>query len=264
MHKDVKSRDKWQKRIQRGTIFFFLTFCLIGNLAAQNLPLPTGFINDFAGIMNSRDAAAAEALASAVKEKTGAELALVTINSYAPFASLDEFSLALAGTWGIGERGKDNGILLVLAMTEREIKIEVGYGLEGAIPDSAAGRILDNAVIPAFQEGDFSGGLLKGLESIASLVVKEAGVELSGFDLPEVTEANAPPPIVVAIFTLFIWVLIVAVFLALAIRRRGRGFSSSRSIIGTFGGGGRSFGGGGSFRGFGGGSFGGGGAFRRF
>ena len=263
MHKDVKGMERRQMGIQRGAILFLLTFCLIGNLAAQNLPLPTGFVNDFVGIMNSRDAAAARDLAAAVKEKTGAELALVTVNSYAPYASINDFSLALAESWGIGERNKDNGILLILAMTEREVRIEVSYGFEGAIPDSAAGRILDNVVIPAFREGDFSGGLLAGFENIASLVVKEMGVELPGYDLPEVNEANGPSSVFVAIFTLFIWVLVVVVFLILALRRRGRGYSSGRSIIGTFGGGGRSFGGG-SFRGFSGGSFGGGGAFRRF
>jgi uncharacterized protein len=109
--------------------------------------------------MKAEDKQAVESLAASVREKTGAELALVTVMSFAPYASIEEFSTALMEAWGAGERSKDNGVLLVLAMNEREVKIEVGYGLEGAIPDSAAGRILDTVVIPAFRKDDFSGGL---------------------------------------------------------------------------------------------------------
>ena len=261
-----------RKLFRQGVFLFILAVCLIPGLAAQNLPRPSGFVNDFAGVMKAQDARAAESLAAAVKQKTGAELALVTVKSFAPYGSIDEFSLALAEAWGVGEKGKDTGVLLVLAMAEREVKIEVGYGLEGAIPDSVAGRILDTAVIPAFRAGDFSGGLEKGFETIAALVAKEKGVDLAGFNLPAAEKVygsgNGGDPFSLLFGALlggngFFWIFVLVILLRLL--RRGRrgfrsgGFGSGRSF-GSRGGGFRS----GGFGGFGGGSFGGGGASRRF
>jgi uncharacterized protein len=256
-----------KKTFQRSLFLFVLAFCLLPCLAAQRLPAPSGFVNDFAGVMNIQDAEAVESLAAAVKEKTGAELALVTVESFAPYAStIEEFSLALAEAWGVGERNKDNGVLLVLAMTEREVRIEVGYGLEGAIPDSAAGRILDTAVIPAFQQNDFSGGLREGCRAIAAYVVKEKELDLAEFDLPEnlirSSESNNTMGKVLSFLFpgIFLLMIVMSILLSRRTQKTGGIFRS-----GGFGSG-NSFGssGGGSFGGFSGGSFGGGGASRRF
>jgi uncharacterized protein len=255
-----------KKLFPRSLFLFVLAFCLLPCLAAQRLPAPSGFVNDFAGIMKAQDAEAVESLAAAVKEKAGAELALVTVESFVPYAStIEEFSLALAEAWGVGERGKDNGVLLVLAMSEREVRIEVGYGLEGAIPDSVAGRILDTVVIPAFQAGDFSGGLREGCRAIAAYVVKEKGLELADFDLPETLIRSSgsvrSAGIAFSIFSLFVlFIIIMALINSRRVLRTGGVFRS-----GGFGSG-SSFGssGGSSFGGFSGRSFGGGGASRRF
>ena len=252
---------------KRGLLILLLAAC--ATAFAQNLPKPSGFVNDFAGVMRGEDVREAESLAAAVKDKTGAEIALVTVKTYAPFASIDEFSLALAQAWGVGEKGKDTGVLLVLAMAEREVKIEVGYGLEGAIPDSAAGRILDTAIIPAFKAGDFSGGLVNGYKAIAALAAKEKGVELTGFGLPEAVEPGAPDsgPLFNLFSALFaggnilFWILVFIIIMRLSRRARKGGtfgFGGFGSRSGGFGGSG------GGFRGFGGGGFGGGGASRRF
>ena len=266
------------RNFPRGVILFIFSFYLFSGLAAQKLqgqnlpgqglPRPTGFVNDFAGVMKREDVEKAERLAAAVKDKTGAELAIVTIGSYAPYATISDYSLALAQEWGIGEKGQDTGVLLLLAMQEREVRIEVGYGFEGAIPDSMAGRILDTIVIQSFREGDFSGGLLKGLEAIAGVVAKEKGVELEGFNLVAIDE-KAPGSEFISLLPLLIFLVILVLATNRRFRRMGggnlaRGFGSS--IYRGFGGGGfrGGFGGGGGFRGFGGGSFGGGGAFRRF
>ena len=243
------------------------------NLQGQSLPTPTGYVNDFAAVMKTQDVQQAERLAAAIKDKTGAELSIVTIESYAPYGTIETYSLDLAQSWGIGEKGKDTGIMLLLSVNEREVRIEVGYGFEGAIPDSMAGRILDTTVIPSFREGDFSGGLLKGLEAIAAVVAKEKGVEIEGFSLPEIKEneaffssfADGAITIVAAII-----VLLLFFSPAFIVRRVLRNIFGGSLIgrSGSFGGGGRSFGGGGfsggGFRSFGGGSFGGGGASRRF
>ncbi|MDR1306074.1 MAG: TPM domain-containing protein [Treponema sp.] len=230
-------------------------------LAAQSaLPAPGGlsgftFTHDFAGLMGWADRAWLEELAEALEQKTGVQLAVVTVPSRAPYGSIEEYAEALFNAWGIGQKGEDTGVLLVLAMEEREIKIETGYGLEGALPDSVCGRILDRTVIPAFGEGRFSGGLVLGAEAIAAAVAGEK-LEIS----PEAAADTGKDwfGIVFAVI-LFILVFCIIVF----------GGGSSRGG-GSFHSGG-SFHGGGSFRGgsfrgggFGGGRSGGGGASRKF
>jgi len=256
-----------KKLFPRAFFLFVLGCCLLPCLAAQSLPKPSGFVNDFAKVMKAKDADAVESLAAAVKEKTGAELALVTVDSYAPYATISDYSIALAEAWGVGERNKDNGIILVLAMTEREVRIEVGYGLEGAIPDSVAGRILDTVVIPAFQNDDFSGGLREGCRAIAAYVVKENGLELADFDLSEnlIRSSRSNDILNIVIPLIFVLAFIFIPVFRYAILRSVLGTGASVFRSGGFGSG-SSFGssGGGSFGGFGGGSFGGGGASRRF
>jgi uncharacterized protein len=236
-------------------------------LGAQDLPKASGFVNDFAGVMTAADIRAVEDLASVLQEKTGAELAVVTVQSYAPYATLDEFSLALADAWGIGKKGEDTGALLILAVTERRVKIEVGYGLEGAIPDSAAGRILDSAVIPDFRQNNFSAGLLKGAWAIAAAVAREKGIDPGELNIPagaspRPAAQDAPPDIGGLVWILLLFFLfggrfflpmLLGGFLGMGMGgRRSGGFSSG------------GFGSSRSFRGFGGGGFGGGGASRGF
>jgi uncharacterized protein len=265
-------------RFPGNSILFLCVFAwyAAAALAGQDLPQPAGFVNDFAGVMNQADREAAENLALAIRQKTGAELAVVTVPSCAPFASLDEFSLALAEHWGIGEKGKDTGALLILAVSERKVKLEVGYGLEGAIPDSVAGRILDTAVIPAFREGDFSRGLAQGARAIAAYIAKENGIYPREFNLETPPDGEAGYGD--GIFSLLLGGLFSGgsifffVFLLILLPRisgrggrrvyRSGGFGSGGFGSG-FGGGFRSSGGGG-FGGFGGGGFGGGGASRGF
>jgi len=273
------------KSVSRAAFLFILVCSILPNLAAQQLPRPSGFVNDFAGVLKAQDALAIGSLASAVKEKTGAEMALVTVMSFEPYASsIEEFSTALMKDWGVGERGKDNGVLFILAMAERESRIEVGYGLEGAIPDSAAGRILDTTVIPAFREGDYSGGLLKGCRTIAAYVAKEKGVNLENFDLPQIKETtglrHSYGKVVFFIFLgLFFIFIFIAILLSRVLARRNRrsyepgslragSFGSASSFsrsVSNFNSSNKSFSGSsGSFKGFSGGSSGGGGASRKF
>jgi len=268
------------KYLSRMAFLFILACCILSNPAAQQLPKPSGFVNDFAKVLKEQDALAIENLAASVKEKTGAELALVTVMSFSPYASIEEFSAALMKDWGIGERGKDNGVLFVLAMAERECKIEVGYGLEGAIPDSAAGRILDTAVIPSFRDGDFSGGLLKGYRTIAAYVAKEKGIDIENFDLPQIKEtAGLQHSYGKFVFFIFFVFAFIAIIVSQVIARRNRmryglggfragGFGSGSSFsrsVSNFNDLNKNFNGSsGSFRGFSGGSSGGGGASRKF
>jgi uncharacterized protein len=242
------------KKLFRICVFLFV-LSLLPCLFAQELPRPAGFINDFAGVMSAEDFKKADELAAIVKEKTGAELAIVTVKTFAPYATIEDFSEALFKSWGIGEKGKDNGILLALSVSERKVRIEVGYGLEGAIPDSAAGRILDNNVIPYFRNDDFSGGLLNGYKAIAARIAKEYNVDLSGYDLPEEKESKQSG---LEIILTILFILVIGLFVPLFLRRKFSGGRSGGNFPDSDSGG--SSGGGD----FGGGSSGGGGASRDF
>ncbi len=242
-------------------------------LTAQQLPQPRGYVNDFAGVIADSEAAAMEQLIGAVREATGAEIAVVTVESYAPYGSIEQYSIALAEAWGVGKAGEDNGVVLVLAMSERELRIEVGYGLEGALPDGRVGAILDRQILPDLRQGRWGAGLLGGVQGVAGYIAEEYGVDLSqwGARSPQPAARSAPgasgfgdllPFLIIFLFFgggRFFWPLL---FLT---RRRGYyggGFGTygARRTGGRVGGG---FGGG-SFGGFGGGGFGGGGASRRF
>ena len=230
-------------------------------LFAQELPSPQGYVNDFAGVIPSDDEAAMRGIMSAVKEQTDAEMAVVTVDSMAPYATVEDFGIALADKWGVGTAGGDDGVILIVAVQERKVRIEVGYGLEGAIPDGRAGGILDNYVLPDLRNNNYGAGLLNGVAAIAEVVADEYGVTLTGVQAePRGSSARADGPglgdIVYVIFFLlfvggrwFFWPLLFA--------GRRRGF---------YGGGFGSSGGGSSsrFSGFGGGGFGGGGASRGF
>jgi uncharacterized protein len=195
----------------------------------------------------------------------------VTVDSIAPYATIEEFSIALADKWRVGSAQEDNGALLIVAVQERRVRIEVGYGLEGILPDGRVGAILEQAVIPPLSSGDYGGGLLAGAQAVAGYVAQEYDLDLSEFDVRVPTADTRRSGrrssgggefifylILVLVFgggRFFFWPLL---FMG---RRRGfygGGFGSHRG--GGFGG----FGGGGGFGGFGGGGFGGGGASRGF
>jgi len=253
----------------------FLLLCgilCVSSLSLGALPSPLGTVSDFAGVMNAEDSLRIERLGSALTQKTGAELAVVTVQTIAPYGSIEEYALDLFNTWGIGKKGTDEGILLILAMKERKLKIETGYGLEGAIPDSMAGRIMDNAVLPLFREDNFSGGLLQGAQAIAAAVAKDKGIGPEEIEQLGVSASAAAavekkglggiaPYLPFIIFAIFI-IINIAVSKKYGRRRGfyGRGGFGGPGGFGGMGG----MGGGGGFGGFGGGRSGGGGSSRGF
>ncbi|MBN2051072.1 MAG: TPM domain-containing protein, partial [Spirochaetales bacterium] len=164
---------------------------------------------------------------------------------------------------------------ILLAMEERKFRIEVGYGLQGIIPDGLAGSIMDRSMLPDFQDGEFGSGMLKGVQAVAGIIAKDAGVELGSLDLSESRryegngESSGPGlgEILGFLFFLFIFGGRFFIWPLLFMRAGRRGFygggfgsgGSSGFRSGGFGGGG-----GGGFGGFSGGGFGGGGASRGF
>jgi uncharacterized protein len=218
---------------------------------------PRGYVNDFAGVVGP-EASGIEALLTELDQKTGAQVAIVTLPSLEG-GEITDFSNRLFERWQIGQAGQDNGLLILAAIEDRDVWIEVGYGLEPIIPDAMAGRILDQAVIPRFVDGDYAGGLAAGAATVATLIASEVGVELTGaIAVPPQQTAPGGSPLG-GILTFIIILLLLPVilrnpWLALLLLSGGRG--------GGFGGGGFGRGGGGGFGGFGGGMSGGGGAGR--
>jgi len=136
-------------------------------------PTYSGFVNDFAGVIDTATKEKLEGLCRSLEQKTSAEMAIATVQSVEPLDP-KEYAVALFKKWGIGKKGKDNGLLLLLAMDQKRIEIEVGYGLEGIIPDAKAGEILDRYVIPSFKEGKFGEGLYNGAEAIAGIIAQSS------------------------------------------------------------------------------------------
>ena len=210
------------------------------------------YVMDEADIIGAEAEQRIEALSAELEAATpGAELAVLTVPSLEG-ASIEEFAEERFERLGVGAEDADNGVLLVVAVEDRRMRIEVGYGLEGALPDALAGDVIDTDLTPRFKEGDFTGGIEAAHSRMAGIIAGEYGVELQGLVQPVTTYVDEPPwlpYVVVAVFVIIVFVLI-----SVAVRgnRRGGG--------GGFGGGwsgGDSGGGGG---GFGGGDSGGGGA----
>jgi uncharacterized protein len=155
--------------------WFVLALCLVvaigtgGIVFAQDFPEPVGYVNDFAELLSSGTRAQLEAQLSQLEEDTTAEVAVVTITTL-DGEPVEYYANELFNEWGIGQKGEDNGILFLIALEERQTRIEVGYGLESIITDGRAGRILDTAVIPNFKNGDYELGIIAGIESIETYI----------------------------------------------------------------------------------------------
>ncbi|MGA1863593.1 MAG: TPM domain-containing protein [bacterium] len=243
------------------TLFSCFSLISAGSFAlAQNepaFPKPRGYVTDLAGLLTPQTASHLENLITYINQKTTAEVAVVILNSIGPY-TIEDYAVRLFEDWGIGRKGKDNGVLLLVAVMERRVKIEVGYGLEGAITDGTAGEIIRQIITPDFKKGLYDQGLLAGTEAILRLVALEYNVELPqglSFKTRSGVEPERSSGILdILIFFGFLFVLFVLF---------KTGLWPLLFFGFPFGGGGWSRGGGGfggGFGGFGGGLSGGGGA----
>ncbi|HEY2386460.1 MAG TPA: TPM domain-containing protein [Candidatus Binatia bacterium] len=227
-------------------------------------PTPVGFVNDFAHVIDAATKAALEGRIGELKQKTGSEIAVVTVPSVKPETPFD-YAMHIAEAWKPGAAGKDNGVVFLVAVQDRGLFIVTGYGIGGALPDGLVGEIRDREIVPRFKAGDMAGGIRAGVERMAAIIAREYNVTLSGTPPPPLRRQQ---PAGLPISPLLLLVLLVLFFIVLPMltsrsgiaggRRRG-GYFGPTMWGGGFGGGG--FGGsGGGFGGFGGGSFGGGGS----
>lgn len=130
---------------------------------------PTADVNDFAGILTREQRDALEQRCKELREKTGAQLAVVTLKSLEG-GQIDDFAVKLFERWGIGQKDKKNGVLLLVAIQDRKARIEVGYGLEPILPDALAGRILNEQLFPAFKQQRYADGLTAAVNRIIEIV----------------------------------------------------------------------------------------------
>lgn len=230
------------------------------------IPAAAGFVNDHAGLLDEPTTAQLEAFLDQVRRKTGAEFAILTVATTAPLTP-DEFKVQVFQRWGLGRRGVDDGLLMLVAQQEREVKFETGYGLEGTLPDGLQSRIFRQEMMPRFQAGDFKGGIVSGTLAIANRIASEKGVTLEwdGREL-RYQERRRLPRGASSFFTMLVlFIVLMIVINSLGSggggggrrrRRRGGGWLMGPGGLGGWGGG---FGGGGFGGGFGGGGGGGGG-----
>jgi uncharacterized protein len=234
-------------------------------------PRANQLVIDYTGTLSQAEQNQLEAKLEEFNRATSTQIAVVIMKSIGEY-EINDYAVQLANKWQIGQKGKNNGILILLAMETHKVSIQIGYGLEGVSPDILAKRIIENEMIPSFKQGNFYAGLDKGTDALMSLVKGE-------FKADEYVNRGERFPWAIILIILFIIIISIgakanrtrnyahtnhisfwtAWFLLSQISRKQRGswgnFSSGSGRFGGFGGGG-----GGGFGGFGGGGFGGGGA----
>jgi len=233
------------------------------------IPEYVGYVNDHAGVLDEPTRARLEAFLDQVQKKTGAEFAILTVPSTAPLEP-SEYKVKVFEKWKIGKKGEDTGLLMLVAVSERQVRFETGYGLEGTLPDVLETRIFRELMAPSFKQGDMAGGIVAGTLECARRIAAEKQVTLEWdgrelrYDEPARKRDRIPFWVVLILF------LVISMVIS-AINRGGggprRGYRGGLGPMmgggwgGGFGGGGGGFGGGGggSFGGFGGGASGGGG-----
>jgi uncharacterized protein len=241
---------------------FFAILCCPGLLAAQDIPKPTGYVNDFAGVLSSADRRELDRFLSSVSSAISVEIAVVTVSSTGdPW----DYATRLYDAWKIGNRETDEGLLILVSLDPRQVVMETGYGLEGVLPDGRVGEILDRYVVPELSAGNYALGLYRGAEAAARIIANEKGIVLDTgtAELPRERPPRRRRSLLVGLLPLIILILLFS--------RRGRRSGLLWILLlgmmgggrgGYWGGGGGGFGGG--FGGFGGGATGGGGASRGF
>lgn len=228
-------------------------------------PTQAFFVNDFANVLSPETEQIILNQGAALAQKTDAQVVVLTVNTL-DGDPIEEYALNLGREWGIGDEEDNTGVLLLLAVEERETRIEVGYGLEGRLPDSKAGRFLDVYAVPHFRNDDFDTGVRETYQALVNEVYLEFGMEAEAdpnyVPIDQLQSQEQPLDTVSSVVLAVIALVFVFGFSGLSVIGRRRGWpiflmmgNHHHHHHGGFGGGG--------FRG-GGGSFGGGGASRGF
>jgi len=146
-----------------------------GNIDSSSFPKPVGCVNDYAKIISPQITRKLITLIQELEQETSAELAIVTINNLEG-KKLESYAKGLFNQWGIGKKGKNNGVLILVAVAERKVRLEVGYGFESIISDEIASKIIQEQIIPSFKMNNFGEGLRLGALAVSQSIAKDAGV----------------------------------------------------------------------------------------
>lgn len=243
-----------QRLLPAGIIYSLLWFILVSfsqnSLAAIDFPKLTGQIVDNAKLLNRNSMAKINQQLAAHSNADGNQVVVVTLTDLQGY-SIEEYGYQLGRHWGIGEKDKNNGVLLIVSQQERKVRIEVGYGLEGDLTDATSANIIQAVILPNFKRGNFSAGIEQGVTAIIDA--------LGGRYVTKQTRSSKRSGSPIPFILLIIFVLSSLFGGGGRGGRRGRGLLYTGAMLGGLGGSGRSGGFGGGFSG-GGGSFGGGGA----
>ena len=246
-----------------------LSLAMLAKAQSVSQLRPTGYVNDFANVLDPATKARIENICRQVDQKAKAQITVVTMNTL-DGSDIESFAVDLFHKWGVGTKGTDRGVMILYVIQDRRARVEVGYGLEGILPDGKVGGFQREA-IPLMQSRNYSQALLLVTSRIAEVIAADAGVQLTD-TVPHAAVRPVQQPrssiglggiiILVIIFLIILftplrsilfWMLLSGMF-------GGRGGGYGGGGYGGFGGGGGGWGGGGGFGGFGGGSSGGGGA----
>ena len=147
--------------------------CAVAQAAEPSFPALTGRVVDQAGILDAGVEARIDGKLQELEQKTTTQLVVVTLRSLQGY-DIADYGYRLGRHWGIGQRGKNNGAILIVAPNERRVRIEVGYGLEGTLTDAISRLIIENAIFPRFRTGDFAGGVERGVDDLVQLLSGDA------------------------------------------------------------------------------------------
>lgn len=231
-----------------------------GAAAAPEFPVLTGRIVDQAGLLTAAERQSLGDALAAHQARTGQQLVVVTLRSLGG-ASIEDYGYQLGRHWGIGEKGKDTGVLLIVAPAERKVRIEVGYGLEGTLTDAASRLIIERVIVPSFRSGQFGPGIAAGVGAILKVLAGDAPPAAAApRKRVEDRRDEASPLAILLIFVLIFFFIVMARRGVVLLPSPGSRYPQRRSRWRDWGGGG-GWGGGSGGGGWGGGSGSGGGGF---
>lgn len=218
------------KKALRFFLPLFIFICLVGGgigvvHGGEPLPEPRGFVNDFANIIPDDVEKRIEQTLRDYRAKTTNEITVVTVTSLNG-ESIEQYTIRLAEKWKVGKKGKDNGVILLIAKEDRKLRIEVGYGLEGVLTDAKAKLIIERVIAPEFKQGNFVAGIEKGVAQIMKTLTPEdsASNKSNAQNSIEQTKANEVKKkdsnalrIVGVVVSIFVGVILMAVFILLIV-----------------------------------------------
>ena len=199
---------------------FFISSCSSKEEAISDkidYPAYQTFLNDYTNTLTEEWKTKTLQLIESVEKETTCEIAVAVIDRLNSI-SIEEYAVGLFNKWGVGKKDKDNGVLLLVAMDDHELKIEVGYGLEGVITDLEAGEIIDNVIVPRFKENDYDSGIYNGVVEIANKIYQEQGKAAVTYadtvkSIPKKAFTDTIAfPILIVFITLLPWFIIGGIF----------------------------------------------------